>query len=191
MTASLLDKALHFMALSNAYACAACLFGLGLAAQTRSSCPWRAHPCHLLRVTWVAMPSLMDMARIAAASAEAPAAPQAGRVRPWLGRWGRRICHKARHYQLQRHLKHRANSLRLQAIASNASGRSRTIDHLLPVAEDGHRAKPDGKGGWKKRTPVKGSLCQRKRSSSPGGARSGWSQPRARPEGQAIRLAAD
>ncbi|CAJ1376127.1 unnamed protein product [Effrenium voratum] len=56
-------------------------------------------------------------------------------------------------HQLRRHLKHKADSLRRQAVANNAGGRSRTIDHLLPVAEDGRRAKPSGKGGWKKWTP--------------------------------------
>ncbi|CAJ1387056.1 unnamed protein product [Effrenium voratum] len=97
------------------------------------------------------MASLMDMARIAAAAAQAPAALRAPRAR--LGKWGKRMRRTARMHQLRRHLKHKADSLRRQAVANNAGGRSRTIDHLLPVAEDGRRAKPSGKGGWKKWTP--------------------------------------
>ena len=49
---------------------------------------------------------------------------------------------------------HRANTFRLQAQASNASGRHRTLDHLLPLQPaDEARPKPKGRGAWKQWTP--------------------------------------
>lgn len=49
---------------------------------------------------------------------------------------------------------HRRQAFRLQAMASNASGRHRTMDHLLPLQPaDDARPKPKGQGAWKKWTP--------------------------------------
>lgn len=48
----------------------------------------------------------------------------------------------------------RADTFRLQAQASNASGRHRTLDHLLPLQPaDEARPKPKGRGAWKQWTP--------------------------------------
>ena len=49
---------------------------------------------------------------------------------------------------------HRSQSFRWQAMASNASGRNRTMDHMLPLQPgDEDRPKPKGQGAWKQWTP--------------------------------------
>ena len=49
---------------------------------------------------------------------------------------------------------HKRQTFKLQAMASNASGRHRTMDHLLPLQPtDDARPKPKGRGAWKKWTP--------------------------------------
>ena len=49
---------------------------------------------------------------------------------------------------------HRAQSFKWQAMASNASGRHRTVDHMLPLQPlDESRPKPKGRGAWKQWTP--------------------------------------
>lgn len=48
----------------------------------------------------------------------------------------------------------RAQSFKWQAMASNASGRHRTMDHMLPLQPlDEGRPKPKGRGAWKQWTP--------------------------------------
>lgn len=48
----------------------------------------------------------------------------------------------------------RSQSFRWQAMASNASGRNRTMDHMLPLQPgDEDRPKPKGQGAWKQWTP--------------------------------------
>lgn len=49
---------------------------------------------------------------------------------------------------------HRAQCFKWQAMVSNASGRHRTMDHMLPLQPlDDARPKPKGQGAWKQWTP--------------------------------------
>ena len=78
----------------------------------------------------------------------------AGRARglgPGLVR--RRLVLRQSKGMRQRHVQHRQANSRLQASAANSSGRSRTVDHLLPMHSTDKRPTSVGQGGWKVWTP--------------------------------------
>ena len=71
----------------------------------------------------------------------------------WAGRLRLRRMVSRQAKGLQRQVTAAEFSYRVQAQASNRSGRARTEDHVLPVDKAAKRFECKGKGGWKKWTP--------------------------------------